>query len=196
MQREFSRLSMLLIRSNQSRNINIMARTSLIKAANRSSKSEAHASATFATSLPSIKRDYPGLGLPLRHNPQDEFGFYPIGAHGSCYGADSDLLPVRELAMMSVMDKLTDKPDWEKKVFDEDIVSKWRKEALAIPDADFWHLSVSGKSQHWEDGEVVASDDWWARHLVEKKREPPQGIMTDNTFDCVSLSHSKILSLL
>jgi hypothetical protein len=25
--------------------------------------------------------EYPGLGLPLRHFPQQNYGFYPMGAH-------------------------------------------------------------------------------------------------------------------
>ncbi|KAJ5578198.1 uncharacterized protein N7459_007162 [Penicillium hispanicum] len=34
----------------------------------------------------------------------------------------------REILMMRVMNTITDKPEWEKKVFDEEIVSKWRTE--------------------------------------------------------------------
>ena len=29
--------------------------------------------------------------------------------------------------MMAVMDKITDKPDWDEKVFDDIIVQKWRQ---------------------------------------------------------------------
>jgi hypothetical protein len=47
--------------------------------------------------------------------------------------------------MMNVMDKITDKPDWHKKAFDDNIVSKWRKEALAIPDEELFKLATSGK---------------------------------------------------
>jgi hypothetical protein len=125
--------------------------------------------------------DYPGLGLPLRHNPQEDYGHYPIGAHGSCWGADSDMLPIRELAMMSIMDCLTDKEDWQKKVFDDEIVSKWREEALAIPDEQFCKLAKCDKSQYWdEDGNLNVRDDYSADHV-----EPLKGIMTTNTFDCV-----------
>lgn len=63
--------------------------------------------------------DYPGLGLPLRHDPQslsDDKSHYPIGAHHGCWGATSNLIYVRELAMMSIMDRLTEKEDWHKKV--------------------------------------------------------------------------------
>jgi hypothetical protein len=57
-----------------------------------------------------------------------------MGIHGNFFDADSDILPVREVAMMTIMDKLTDKPDWHKKVFDDEIIAKWCKEALEYPD--------------------------------------------------------------
>ncbi|KAF2634267.1 hypothetical protein P280DRAFT_363179, partial [Massarina eburnea CBS 473.64] len=41
------------------------------------------------------------------------------------------ILSVRGLAMMSAMERLTDRKPWEKKVFDAGIVSKWCEEALA-----------------------------------------------------------------
>jgi hypothetical protein len=124
--------------------------------------------------------NYPGLGLPLRDNPQED-GHYPIGAHGSCRGATSDMLPIRELAMMSIMDRLTDKEDWQKKVFDDEVVSRWREEALAVPDEQFWKLAKFDKSQSWdEDGNLNVQDDWRVDHM-----EPLKGIMTTNTFDCV-----------
>ena len=123
--------------------------------------------------------EYPGFGLPLRYNGGD----YPIGAHGSCTGSQSDLIPVRELAMMDIMEKLTEKEDWNKKVFDEEIVAKWRKEALAIPNEDLWHLAIAGKVQFWRNAEngrrlEISDDDhdWISM---------PEGIMSEGAFDCV-----------
>jgi hypothetical protein len=92
---------------------------------------------------------YPGLGLPLRYSPQHDYGYYPNSA--SLHGSESELIFVRELAMMDVMDKLTDKPDWHKKVFDDAIVEKWEKEALAIPDDILYLLATTGKAR-WGDG--------------------------------------------
>ncbi|KAH7355962.1 hypothetical protein BKA66DRAFT_574864 [Pyrenochaeta sp. MPI-SDFR-AT-0127] len=138
---------------------------------------------------PPDTHEYPGLGLPVRHNEQRRYGFYPIGAHGSCYGSDSDLIPVRELAIMDIMEKLTDKEDWHKKVFDEKIVSKWQQEALAIPDEQFWQLATSGKSQFWDDqngGQVQIRDDSsrWIKKL--------NGIMNERTFSvCIEELRSK-----
>jgi hypothetical protein len=129
-----------------------------------------------------ILRDYPGLGLPLRYNEQGDYGFYPIGAHGSCYGAKSDLLPVRELAMMNIMDRLTDKPDWEQKVFDEEIVAKWKKEAIEVDDEMWGQLAKSDKTQWWdENGKLTLSSDSGAQG-----DELLKGVMDENTFDCVS----------
>ena len=55
--------------------------------------------------------------------------------------------------MMDVMEKLTDKANWHQKVFDEEVVSKWRQEALAIPDEYFWDLALSAKGQTLPDDE-------------------------------------------
>lgn len=85
--------------------------------------------------------------------------------------------------MMSIMERLTDKKDWHKKVFDEHIVSKWRDEAFAIPNKDLWNLATSGKRQHWvEDGSVEIHNDFSSDHL-----EPLQDIMAEAVFDCVSI---------
>jgi hypothetical protein len=157
-----------------------MARTSQIKRSVQSQPSVALAPPTLEKP---ILLDYPGLGLPLRYNDQENYGFYPIGAHGSCYGADSDLLPVRELAMMSIMDRLTDKPDWEKKVFDEEIVAKWKTEAMQVDDAIWWKLAKSEKRQQWDaNGKLTVTDDW-----ATKRTEATKGFINEGTFDCVSV---------
>jgi len=61
-----------------------------------------------------------------------------MGIHANCYGADSEMLSVREVAMMLVMERLSDKPDWHFKVSDDEITDKWRQEAMAWPDDDLW----------------------------------------------------------
>ncbi|OIW27037.1 hypothetical protein CONLIGDRAFT_635262 [Coniochaeta ligniaria NRRL 30616] len=56
-----------------------------------------------------------------------------------CYFADGiegwngQRLTVREIAMLGLMESITDKPDWDKKVFDDAIVDKWHAEAVALP---------------------------------------------------------------
>lgn len=126
--------------------------------------------------------EYPGLGLPLRRNEQYRFNFYPIGAHSGCYGSTSAVIPVRELAMMDIMDKLTDKDNWHKKVFDEQIVNKWCQEALSIPDEKFLTLATGGKEQFWDidsNGQIQIRDDNndWIQKL--------EGIMNERTFQVV-----------
>jgi len=129
---------------------------------------------------------YPGFGLPLRHrNDHGSDDFYPIGAHGSNYAATSEPISVREVAMMDIMEKLTDKPDWQKKVFNEQIITKWGNEALAIPDEQFWNLAFSGKYQYRDhDGVVQIRDD----NLDSVPM--PENILDDDAFDIVGISSS------
>jgi hypothetical protein len=118
---------------------------------------------------------YPGLGLPLRYKPESFSGFYPNST--SLYGSESELILVRELAMMGLMDTLTDKPDWHKKVFNDTIVEKWEKEALAIPDDTLYHLATVGKARR-EGGE----------DSIESK---PEGILSPAAFKYVGISSSR-----
>ena len=39
---------------------------------------------------------------------------------------------VKERVMMDVMNALTDKPEWNRKVFDEEIAAKWKEEGLRM----------------------------------------------------------------
>ena len=34
--------------------------------------------------------------------------------------------------MIAVLDNLTDKPDWERKVYDDGILAKWREESMRV----------------------------------------------------------------
>jgi hypothetical protein len=123
---------------------------------------------------------YPGLGLSLWRPFQigidrtSDHYFYPAGhfcptGHLNDYcGSQSDLLLVREVAMMHVMDKLTDKVDWHEKVFDDKIVAKWRVEALAYPDEVLWTLAVTSRDFN------VSS--------------PLTGIMSEKAFDYVCMN--------
>ena len=90
---------------------------------------------------------YPGLGLDLRYLNQggQQCDLYPIGIHANCYGSQSEMLLVREVAMMIVMDQLTDKHNFHIKVFDKAITSKWIDEALAIPNDYLYDQIVKGK---------------------------------------------------
>ncbi|KAJ4264300.1 hypothetical protein NW762_005496 [Fusarium torreyae] len=97
---------------------------------------------------------------------------YPIGFPESS-GSTSEVLPVKEVAMMILMDKLTDKPDWHKKVFDETIVQKWRDEARQQPEDGLYRRIL----QHKND---------------ERLPQPRSRIVTDKAFDyCIEELRSK-----
>jgi hypothetical protein len=132
------------------------------------------------TPEPALRSGYPGLGLPLWQKENHEDPCFPLGAHTYGAGSTSKPLPVRELAMMSVLDTLTDKPNWHKKVFVEEIVAKWRKEAMAIPNDEFWSLATSSKKQEWDDdGNVELSESGTGAPVTED-------LLSATTFDCVS----------
>ena len=42
----------------------------------------------------------------------------------------------REIVMLRIMNELTDKPEWSRKIFDEKIAKKWRDEALSAQSDD------------------------------------------------------------
>ncbi len=103
---------------------------------------------------PEAKKGYPGAGLSLRFQieahetaDEDDVGktFYRVGAHASCPGANSRMLPVREVAMLLLMDKLSDKPNWYEKVFDDEIVANWRQEALTQDEEGLYATIMDGK---------------------------------------------------
>jgi hypothetical protein len=129
---------------------------------------------------PALRTGYPGLGLPLWQNENFEDPCFPYGGHTYGAGSTSKPLPVRELAMLSVMDTLTDKPDWHNKVFVEEIVAKWRKEAMAIPNEEFRGLATSSKRQQWDDnGNVELSESFTGAPVTDD-------LLSATTFDCVS----------
>ncbi|PTB75248.1 hypothetical protein M440DRAFT_1439803 [Trichoderma longibrachiatum ATCC 18648] len=69
---------------------------------------------------------------------------YPIGMP-QARASGSAILPIREVAMMLLMEKLTDKPNWHEKVFDEAIVDKWRQEARTQSENGLFARIMQGK---------------------------------------------------
>lgn len=66
----------------------------------------------------------PGYGLPIEHMWDNEYVQY-----NTC---DSfERATAREIAMVRMMNEITDKPEWHDKILNETIVAKWRKEAVA-----------------------------------------------------------------
>ena len=98
--------------------------------------------------MASASHQYPGVNLPLHHLEQPDglsFDFYRCGSFEGAIGCLSELLQVREVAMMLLMDRLTDKPNWHDKVFDDAIVARWRNEALTQDEEAIHQEIVAGK---------------------------------------------------
>ncbi|KAL9562711.1 hypothetical protein ACKAV7_013275 [Fusarium commune] len=116
---------------------------------------------------------YPGVNLALREMPErelsfkDDYLFYPIG-FPEYHGSKSAVMPVKEVAMMILMDASTDKPDWHRKVFDETIVQKWREEARQQSEDSLYARILQDK-------------------LGEGPRKPRDRIITDAAFDYTKL---------
>jgi Protein of unknown function (DUF4246) len=53
--------------------------------------------------------------------------------HGSGEWVQEPNVTARELVMLSLMNDLTDRPDWASKIFDSQILSRWREEAFSRP---------------------------------------------------------------
>ncbi|SPO01965.1 uncharacterized protein DNG_04638 [Cephalotrichum gorgonifer] len=81
----------------------------------------------------------PGVGKPV----QDQEGAaFPSAVLGDWHSVGVTL---REKRMLAFVDEITDKPEWERKVFDDEIVEKWRAEGSVRPEA--------------LEGDVVLSDE-------------------------------------
>lgn len=60
---------------------------------------------------------------------------------------------------MAVMDRLTDKPEWHRKVFDTEIVSKWKQEAMAVPPAEWMSIASSSETDWNVEGWEIMSEE-------------------------------------
>lgn len=66
----------------------------------------------------------PGFGLPVNDpGPPECFA----NAFTNWSGIPAT---VRERTMVALMDSITDKPAWDRKIFDEGVIQKWRQEAI------------------------------------------------------------------
>ena len=127
---------------------------------------------------------FPGLGLPIRQEAALDDLYFPRDLPGHERRCLSALLPVCEVAMMDIMDKLTDREEWHKKVFDKEVVSRWKQEALEVPDQTWWLMAAGGK---WSNT-GLASDKQYEN--VMWRNSPPSeldGIVTEEAFDYVGL---------
>jgi hypothetical protein len=135
-----------------------MARTKMIKAAAAAAKKAEQPSTKperappcnvwineekLAELYPTIDKEgdlcLPGFGTTVNYMPDHDGAAEQSGdtvqwVVNRCPNALQDWAPepltVRERNMMQIINALTDKPDWRRKVFDETILAKWRAEAV------------------------------------------------------------------
>lgn len=81
-----------------------------------------------ATGTPKIQ--LPGFGLPLDQMPEKCFPVLDLEL-SKPQSFQACTLSVREVVMLALIDKLTDKPEWWQKVKNPEIVAKWKAEALS-----------------------------------------------------------------
>ncbi|KAJ3550096.1 hypothetical protein NMY22_g630 [Coprinellus aureogranulatus] len=71
----------------------------------------------------------PGHGEDLAWTPPD---LLPNALTHTGYNAVLPALTLREITMLNFMNTVTDKPEWVQKVFKDDIVQKWKSEAVKV----------------------------------------------------------------
>ncbi|KAK4163299.1 hypothetical protein QBC43DRAFT_319850 [Cladorrhinum sp. PSN259] len=126
-------------------------------------------------------KGYPGWKMDLRISPEyNAKTEYPLGIHPNCM-KDSWPITVREVAMMLVMDRLSDKPDWHIKVFDDAIADKWRKEALAWPEEDLWNRI--DHIERWQPEEGDELDEEVEKRMNAMCPKRPKNILDQASVD-------------
>ncbi|KAK0516168.1 hypothetical protein JMJ35_000771 [Cladonia borealis] len=100
----------------------------------------------------------PGFGLPLIHT---DMSFK--NAVVNWWGKP---LTVRELNMIKLMNQITDKPSWDRKVFDDTVTEKWRQEARDAENLDVteamldWIIAeLRDKAQSCRENGIIAALD-------------------------------------
>jgi len=82
-------------------------------------------------------RRLPGFGLPVEHMPP--WSHNPAKSkrfpHAIADFFANEGVTVRECRMLDFISRISDKPEWERKVFDEEIVEKWRAEGCVRNEA-------------------------------------------------------------
>lgn len=137
----------------------------------------------------------------------------PYFEHGIC-GYQAARLTVRELAMLNLMNAITDKTGWHEKVHDQAIVYKWREEAQLLPDGmisdkafDWCIKELRDKSKQFEENKFVRVLDSEAKCVKSdlliseqlandlKRAVRPLLAVGDNEKDWHPNSDSKVLNL-
>ncbi|KAH7126646.1 hypothetical protein B0J11DRAFT_549549 [Dendryphion nanum] len=112
-----------------------------------------------------------------------------------------DRLTVRELSMLQLINSITDKPNWWKKVFDEEIIAKWHQEAsaLALFSENLWTWCVAeirDKAVEFERTGVVAAIDTGSRPIKsDTLAVQPLQNLPDDKKDWHPKSNDQVLNL-
>lgn len=118
-----------------------------------------------ATESPRIA--LPGFGLPLKEMPEyrEKGGkgdrTYLRLPHAIADWCGSSGVTVYERRMLGLVSQITDKPNWDEKVFDETIVDKWWQEAQA---------KNEGGDEEDDDGEnedVQTEDTYFSKRMFD-----------------------------
>ncbi|KAI0116506.1 hypothetical protein GGR51DRAFT_546020 [Nemania sp. FL0031] len=108
----------------------------------------------------SKRLELPGFGMPLDQPPTIGNNYF---LHALSSRFESVGLKLREVRMMEFMNQITDKPEWERKVFDENIVNAWRDEAMG------------SKAQEIDlDGDVYMTEKMF-NNCIKELRDKVQG---------------------
>ncbi|KAI1504770.1 hypothetical protein F5X99DRAFT_370922 [Biscogniauxia marginata] len=97
---------------------------------------KSHAEATKALKKLVVRR--PGFGLPLGHMPGKGERFPVLFLGGDEYKQwKAATLLIRERCMLMLVNELSEKPEWWRKVKDDEITARWKKEALEMKWASY-----------------------------------------------------------
>ncbi|KAL2818046.1 hypothetical protein BJX63DRAFT_419353 [Aspergillus granulosus] len=109
----------------------------------------------------------PGFNTPLNCATRNNVIRNSLCTHGFPIALDpeqlesgylDELVTLREIIMMRIMNTITDKPGWEKKAFDDKITAKWREELLHSGQ------DVSERMVNW----IISELRWKAGLAAEK----------------------------
>ncbi|KAL4861494.1 hypothetical protein BDV12DRAFT_65032 [Aspergillus spectabilis] len=156
--------------------------------------------------------DLPGLNLPLDFQPQRKWNDVvyanALDPKNIKDGYVGYLYTVKELAMMQIMETITDKPNWQEKVFNEEITEKWRKEIqdgekvtesmmdyiLAELRWKTTEFNRTGNLRSYDPG-VVKSDTAIARDLQKQLRDLIKPLEEEGPKDYHPGSGNKVVDL-
>jgi hypothetical protein len=117
----------------------------------------------------------PGIGAPI----VQESRLPTEGKRGDWHELALPLT-IRERVIMDVTATIKDKPDWERKVFDETVVAKWRSEALLANEiVPSEHRSTNGVTREDEQADESESEGAFSPSR--------QRVVTESLFLYVSL---------